>query len=151
MLETKKKPKITESKRADKKRSIVKVLKEVVKEPIQTIRDISKKTWLWTSTVNRALNDLAQNGTKIQEIQDICEKDFKIIELVQWVTIQRLSNPENESFQDIIRAWAESTKRYSLFIWNATDSKWWLKLLTFDQIRQMSAEELYEYRKSLIK
>lgn len=137
-----------ETKRSDKKRNITKVLKRVITNPLDNQRKIAKDIWLWLWTVNRVINELEQIDTKIPEIADICKKDFEIMQLVQGITITRLQNQENESFWDIIRAWAESTKRYTIFKWDLTNKDGWLK--SFDFLKTMTLEELTEYKKSLI-
>jgi len=108
-------------------KNIAKVLKERVKNPLDTTRNIAKKTWIDHSTVARIDKQLPQIATKSQNILDICETDFEIVKLAQVETMRRLQNPEAESFTDIIRAWSESTKRYSLFKWEITDKEWWMK------------------------
>ena len=116
-----------ESKRSDKKKNTTKVLKELVKNPLASEREIAKNTWLGNWTVNRAKKEMEQIGAKIPQIQDICDADFEIVKLVQAETRRRLQNPDKETFWDIIRAWAESTKRYTIFKWDITDKDWGLK------------------------
>lgn len=47
--------------RTDKAKNTAKVLKEIVKEPLQTEREIAEKTWLWNWTVHRALLEMYNN------------------------------------------------------------------------------------------
>jgi DNA-binding transcriptional regulator YhcF (GntR family) len=56
--------------------------------------------------VSRAFQEMEENGSikKIPEIRDICKDDFKIVKLTQKETIRRLTDPEKETFSDIIRA-----------------------------------------------
>ena len=82
---------------------------------------------------------MEENGDikKIPEIEAICADDFTIVKLTQKETIRRLQNAEEETFSDIIRAWSESTKRYSLFSWEATDSKGWMKTSAVDKLNEL--------------
>lgn len=145
-----KKKRLTDSNRSDKKKNISKVLKTVIKEPLSNYREIAKKTWLSLGSVSAQMKDIEQNWTKIPEIQEICENDFNILKLVQKETSRRLQSPEFESFTDIIRAWAESAKRYTIFKWSITDEKWGLKEVNYEQLMKMTPEQLKDYRKQFI-
>ena len=46
--------------RADKKKSVAKVAKSLINSPLQTVREIAKETWLWSSTVGRVTQELGQ-------------------------------------------------------------------------------------------
>ena len=116
--------------RVDKAKNLSKVAKEFVINPLQTEREVAKKTWLGKWTINNLKKELGQIWAKSEDILKICSKDFEIVQKVQEETLRRLQNSKRESFSDIIRAWAESTKRYTLFKWEATDPNWWLKDLS---------------------
>lgn len=115
--------------RADKKKNVSKVLSEAIKNPTKPKYKIAQDLWIWQWTVDRAFIEMGKNGeiNKIPAIEDICNDDFEIVKLTQKETIRRLQKPKEESFSDIIRAWSESTKRYSLFKWDITDKDWGLK------------------------
>lgn len=116
------------TKRSDKKKTIAKVTKSLINEPIQSARELAKKTWLWVSTVNRARKELAQLGTKDDRILWICDTDLENVLLWQRELQRRLKeDPQLLRTSDIVQIIAEWTKRYSLFKWDITDKDWWLK------------------------
>lgn len=116
--------------RADKKKNISKVATALLQEPLLDQREIADKTGLWLGTVNRALDEVEQNGTKDVDIIYITEKDKNVVKL--WVAEieRRFQNPEEIQampMRDIVQATAESTKRYTIFKWDITDKDGWLK------------------------
>lgn len=64
--------------RNDKKKNIAKVVKEVLKEPLQTQREIAKKTWLWLWTANRIIQEI-EKSWEWKKILDNYEKQQKIL------------------------------------------------------------------------
>lgn len=119
--------------RVDKKKNIAKVLSEAIKNPLKSQENIAKDLCLWEWTVSRAFKEMEENGDikKIPEIQEICDDDFIIVKLTQKETIRRLKDEEEIkkiTMQDLNRAWDVSTKRYTIFKWEATDKEWWTKL-----------------------
>lgn len=139
--------------RSDKKKNLADVLSEAIKNPLKSQENIAKDLWLWESSVSRAFQEMEENGSikKIPEIRDICKDDFKIVKLTQKETIRRLTDPEKETFSDIIRAWAESTKRYAIFKGDITDEAGGLKsTLTMDVLANMTINEINEYKKKLL-
>ena len=76
--------------RSDKKDSLLKVADVVLNDPLLSQRDIAEKTWLWLGTVNRAINDLEQVGTKSDDIMKVCQTDFEIVQLWQKIINVRL-------------------------------------------------------------
>ena len=114
--------------RTDKKKNISKVIKEVVKDPLQTEREIAEKTWVSKSSVNRLKQEMGQIGAKDDRILWICDDDLLITKLTQKKTIERLQDEEEKiTMLELIRAWEVSSKRYSLLKWDVTDKNWWLK------------------------
>lgn len=116
--------------RADKKKNISKVATALLQEPLLDQREIADKTGLWLWTVNRALDEVEQNGTKDVDIIYITEKDKNVVKL--WVAEieRRFQNPEEiqaMAMRDIVQATAESTKRYTIFKWDITDKDWGMK------------------------
>lgn len=78
--------------RIDKKKNVIKVLKEVVNsnEPI-TQREIAEATDLWLWTVNRAIEELEQSGTLNETpIVDFVKLDLELQSLILREKIRRL-------------------------------------------------------------
>lgn len=119
----------TKQPRSDKLKNKTKIIKEIIKDPLQSQRDIAKKTNLWKTTVQEHLKDLP-NTTKNDHIEKILEKDLNIVNLAQEELERRLWDPEKLekiATRDIIASADVSAKRYSLFKGDATNSDWWLK------------------------
>lgn len=114
--------------RVDKIKNQAKIVREVIKNPLATDREVAKATWVWKSTANRARKELGQVGTKIEAIQEIIKNDMEIVKLWQSIIMQRMeTQPDKLSTKDIISATDTWAKRYSLFKWDVTDPEWWLK------------------------
>ena len=118
--------------RSDKKKTMAKVAKAVLKNPTASQREIAKEAGVWLWTVNRNTNELEQTGTlaKDPRIKAISDDDLHIVKLVQKETIVRLEDPEELkkiNALDLNRIWDISIKRHSLIIGKATDSLWWMK------------------------
>lgn len=116
--------------RADKAKSLSEVKKILVIDPLATDREIAEETWLWKSTVNRAIQEMGQIGAKDANIIKITDADLSIVTIGQLEIERRLNTKEElEKMRtvEISQVIKESTARYSLFRWNATDSEWWLK------------------------
>ena len=122
---------VKKKERVDKTKNKIKVIKELLKNPLQTDREVEKKTKVWKSIVNRAKKELGQNGAKSNIIDEIIRKDAEIVQLAQNELQRRITeDPTKVSTRDIISAWDVSAKRYSIFKWQATDEEWWLKEIT---------------------
>lgn len=111
-------------------KNIAKVLKERVNNPLDTTREIAEKTWIDHSTVARIDKKLPQIATKDQNILEICELDISLVKT--WLKeLQRRFSDEKELNKiratEISQIIKENTARYSLFMWDATDDKWWAK------------------------
>lgn len=116
--------------RADKKANIAKVAKVVLENPLASQRDIAEETWLSVWNVNDKLNKLEQEGKKDDRIIWITDKDLSILTIGQREIERRLNDKdevEKMRTVEISQVIKESTARYSLFRWNATDSEWGLK------------------------
>lgn len=114
--------------RVDKTKNKIKVIKELLRNPLQTDREIAKETNVWKSSVNRAKKELGQVGAKSDIIDGIIKKDAEIVRLAQAELEKRIKkNPAKVSTRDIISAWDVSAKRYMIFKWDATDKEWGLK------------------------
>ena len=116
--------------RTDKAKNTAKVLKEVIKDPLLTEREIAENTWVSKSSVNRAMQEMGQIGAKDQNILDICSTDFEIVKIWQAIINERLKDKtETDKMKtfEIAQTIEKSEKRYMLFKWEATDKNWWLK------------------------
>lgn len=122
--------------RADKAKSLSKVKKALAINPLLTDREIANDTGIGKSTVNRAIKEMGQLGTKDENIVKITDTDREIIEKAQIIVIESL-----DKHIELSQAWGwlslqealqasnlakESTARYSLFRWSATDNSGWL-------------------------
>lgn len=116
--------------RVDKAKKIKKVAEALIKNPLKSSREIAKETWVSKSSVSNYINkDLAELGQKDFRIIEVCNDDMEIVKLTQAETIRRLKDEEeikHITMQDLNRAWDVSTKRYTLFKWEATDKDWGL-------------------------
>lgn len=117
--------------RVDKTKNKIKVIKELLRDPLQTDREIAKNANIWLATTNRNKQELEQNGTKSNIIDEIIKKDAEIVKLTQ-AEIQRriLEERWKVSTRDLISAWDVSAKRYTIFKWDVTDDEWWLKSIS---------------------
>lgn len=117
--------------RVDKIKNTSKVLKEILTDPLLTEREIAEKTWVSKSSVNRAMQEMGQIGAKDEKILKITNKDFELMNLIQEEKFRRLQEDKENINNSDINRWEETaTKRYTLFRWNATDDKGWLKSLS---------------------
>ena len=117
--------------RTDKAKNKSKIVKEVLKNPLQSQREIAKKVWLWKTTIQEHLQDI--KTTKDDRILWVCEKDFEIVILWQSIIAERLKDKEEVKKMrtfEIAQTIEKSEKRYMLFKWEATDKDWWLKSIT---------------------
>lgn len=125
--------------RWDKIRNRAKVLKEIIKDPTQSQREIAKKLWVWKSTVTWHMKDIPKSP-KVAHIENVIENDAKIVTLWQRILLQRMGlaeeDPKYLATRDIISATDLSGKRHMLLAGNVTDKDWWFTL------EWMSKEEL---------
>lgn len=117
--------------RVDKTKNKIKVIKELLRDPLQTEREIAKNGNMAKTTVHRAKQEMDQIGPKSNIIDEIIKKDAEIVKLVQDELKKRIKDdPTKVSTRDIISAWDVSAKRYTIFKWDVTDKEWWLKTLS---------------------
>lgn len=69
--------------RADAKKNKIKVIKSVIKNPLQSIAEIAKETWLSVWNVHDKLKNL--EWLKVPSIQEICKQDIEIVRLANQV------------------------------------------------------------------
>jgi len=74
--------------RVDKTKNKIKVIKELLRDPLQTDREIAKQTNIGKSSVNRAKQEMGQFGSNSNIIDEIIKKDAEIVKLTQ-AEIQR--------------------------------------------------------------
>ena len=116
--------------RNDKAKNTAKVLKEVIKNPLATEREIAKESWVSKSSVNRAMQEVGQIGAKSEIILEICDLDINLVKKWLIELDRRISDKEElkqiraKELSDIMR---DSAWRYTIFKWKATDWDWWLK------------------------
>ena len=116
--------------RVDKAKNIAKVAKVVLENPLASQREIAEETDVWLWTVNRIRQELERNGTKDERILWITDTDLSILTIGQREIERRLNDKtevEKMRTVEISQVIKESTARYSLFRWNATDNEWGLK------------------------
>lgn len=127
--------------RWDKIRNRAKIIKEIIKDPTQSQRDIAKKTGTSVATVNKNIQELPKVN-KDEHITNVIENDAKIVTLWQKILIKRLwlaeEDPKAVSTRDVISATDLSWKRHMLLQGNVTDDKWWL----INNIKELSDDEL---------
>lgn len=126
--------------RKDRERNMWKVIKSIINDPLKTQKEIAEEVGIWIWNVNRKLNELERNGIKDPRILAICDKDLDIVTLWQEEIYRRLSkNPKIMTTRDIVATMETGTRRYTLFRWDITDEKWWLKFqLTEEQLKRLN-------------
>ncbi len=126
--------------RTDKALNIKKLKDELLKNPLQTEEQLWKKIWVDRCTVNRLKEEMHEivTNSKDEAIVAITDKDREIIDLSQEVSLYKLREYKklvdagslDIQMSDVKKASEiakESTARYSLFRWDATDRNGWLK------------------------
>ncbi len=116
--------------RVDKAKNIAKVDKILIEKPLLTQREIAEEAEVGLWTVNRIRQELERNGTKDERILWITDTDLSILTIGQREIERRLNDKvevEKMRTVEISQVIKESTARYSLFRWNATDNEWGLK------------------------
>lgn len=124
--------------RVDKAKNIEAVTNELLKNPLQTVREVSDKTGVSKSSVANYINeDLDKIGQKNEKIIKITDTDREIIEKAQIIVLDSLDKHIELSqawgwlsLQEAIQASnlaKESTARFTIFRWSATDKDGWLK------------------------
>lgn len=123
--------------RVDKAKKIEKVTEELLKNPLQSVREVANKTWVSKSSVASYINeDLDKLGQKDEKIISITDTDREIILKAQIIVLDSLDKHIEISqasgwlsLQEALQASnlaKESTARYTIFRGSATDDKGWL-------------------------
>lgn len=127
--------------RVDKAKNIKALKNELLKNPLQTEEELWKKLWIARWSVNRLKEEMSEivTNAKNSDIVEITDEDKFIIQMSQalsrhslWTIINKLDEDptyvlelrEAKTASEIAK---ESTARYSLFRWSATDKEWGLK------------------------
>lgn len=111
-----------------KKKNRAKVIAKVISNPLSTQRELAKETWLSKTSIHNHLKTLDQDWPKLAIIEDIINKDARIVDVAQQILLDRMEKtPDKVSTRDIISAGDISARRYSIFKWEATNKEWWLK------------------------
>lgn len=117
--------------RIDKAKKVSSVTKELLENPLQTVREVAEKTGVSKSSVASYIQeDLDKLGLKDDRILWITDTDLSILTIGQREIERRLNDKEEvEKMRtvEISQVIKESTARYSLFRWSATDKDWGLK------------------------
>lgn len=127
--------------RVDKQKNIKALKNELMKNPLQTEEELAKKIGIARGSVNRLKDEMSEivTNAKNSDIIEITDEDKLIIQMSQaisryslWAIVNKLDDDpsyvlelrEAKTASEIAK---ESTARYSLFRWNATDEQGGLK------------------------
>lgn len=134
--------------RTDKRKNVWKVVEVLVKNPNATVREIAKETGIWSSTVQRAKEEVAQSGTKdsgIVFIVDAAKTRLQRISAIKDRYIDQLDLTEDLWVKEVDLAnklWQEDVKLVTVLWWSVTDEHGWLvsiQDLTFDSMNGTNA------------
>lgn len=108
--------------------SKAKVIKEKLKDPTKSQRDIAKETWISKSQVARIDKQLGLRGAESEIIDKIIANDLDIVTLWQELLVKRIQEtPDKVSSRDVISAIDTWARRVTIFKWDITKPDWWLK------------------------
>lgn len=114
--------------RVDKRKNVEKVIKEKIKNPLATTREIAKKTWVSKSAVaDHVQNNLDKIGQKDERIMTLTDKDFDIVKLAQQRIEEKLMDEaemKKTRIGEISTVAKDSAARYTIFRWELTDNEW---------------------------
>ncbi len=127
--------------RVDKAKNIKALKKELLKKPLQTEDELAEKLWVNRKTINRLKQEMPEIVTdaKDRDILDITDEDKFIIQMSQAISRQSLWEIVNKIAEDpdfkielrdaktASEIAKESTARFTIFRWSATDEQWGLK------------------------
>lgn len=126
--------------RVDKRKNIEKVIKEKIKNPLATTREIAKKTGVSKSAVaDHVQNNLDKIGQKDERIMLLTDKDFDIVKLAQQRIEEKLMDEaemKKTRIGEISTVAKDSAARYTIFRWELTDAEWWgkVEIISFKDI-----------------
>lgn len=102
--------------RTDAKRNLKKVATEVLKDPLQTEREIAKKAGVSNGTAHNMLSKIEQNIDRTSTIVSIEESDLEIVVLSQSIILDKMRDEKTRSkmgIGEISQVAERSQKRYS--------------------------------------
>ena len=79
-----------ESKRSDKKKNQANVVKELIKDPTLSERELAKKTWLSNWSAHNHKVELEQSWAESKILDRVLEMDDKIMDLSNQITLQKI-------------------------------------------------------------
>lgn len=132
--------------RVDKKKNVAKVAKEVLQDPLQTVREISDKTWVSKSTAATHKNNLDKVGQKDPRIVGVTDKDIDIVSIAQDILLDRLQDEEKrEKIKaiDVATIAEKSHKRYTIFRGEVTDEHGGMKQPAISQEQKEALDSLF--------
>lgn len=128
-----------ESKRSDKKKNIDKVAASLAKNPLQSEREIAKDAWVSNWTAHNAKKEVEQTWAKDNRIISLTDKDFELMQLIQKRKFERMNDTKTPVNDSDVNNWDKTAQaRYTIFRWDITDEKGWLK----NTVAQLSDDEL---------
>ncbi len=112
-----------------------KVIKEKIKNPDASVRDIEKKVWINKDTVSKVIReDLPEVAKQSDIIKEIIDNDRAILKIWINLTLDKFRQIREEDTSldlnqvKIINDILDKAKsRVALFGWDITDEQWWLK------------------------
>lgn len=134
--------------RLDKQINIDKIAAYIVANPLSTVREIAEATGISKSTVAEHIksDEVGQKGIKDDRIVSLTDGDYEIMEAIQKIKKERLTvEPEKVSNGDIDKRENTATKRYSLFVWDATNPDWWLKETALNTNQETALDKVLSY------
>lgn len=115
-----------DNKRIDAVKNKGKVIKSLLKDPMQTIPEIAKDTWLSFGNVHDKLKQVEREGVKDGRIIAITETDLENVILWQNELQRRLQEwADKLKTQEIVQIMSEGTARYTKFRWDVTNPDGW--------------------------
>lgn len=140
--------------RSDKKKNIDKVTASLIKNPLQSNREIEKDTWISRTTVWKVKANLDKGWhSKDNRVISLTDWDFRMMQRIQNEKNRRMDEEKGDLNNSDLNQWDKTAQaRYTLFRGSVTDDEWGLKepLLTGDILSKMTADELEEKRKALL-
>jgi len=136
-----------------KDKNVWKVAKEVIKNPNITRREIQAKTWLHPLTIQKAKEELNQNGTKDPTIAYIVNKSKERIQRAQRIfdryldeveEKEKLERADTNLVKDIVK---DDLARVTVLWGNVTDDNGWL-MKDKEWRDNASVEELLQFLKT---
>lgn len=133
--------------RADKRKWLDLVAKEVVKNPLASQQDIANATGLSVGSVNAKLKEVEWLIKKDDRIVNLTNKDLEIVTKAQQLIADKFEDEEQVKkmkVTDISSVAKDSSARYSIFKWDVTDKDGGFKnidvtgrpMLELDEIRR---------------